>query len=74
MLSPAMSPVESPSVATAIFSRFAPRHPPGFRRDNGARWKMGGLFYSHKIYDYKNQELPPNIKVIRKPIGLRESR
>ena len=50
MLSPAMSPVESPSVATTYFFALrAPPSPRGFWGDNDARLKMGGLFYSRKI-------------------------
>ena len=66
-----MSPVESPSVATVIFRASRPAIP--LWRDNGARWKWGDI-YSRKIYDYNSKESPPNIKIIRKPIGLRESR
>ena len=74
MLSPAMSPVESPSVATAILG--ALRAPPSTLWIGGRQRcavKMG-LFYSRKIYDYNYKESPPNIKVIRKPIDLQESR
>ena len=66
-----MSPVESPSVVTMIF--YALRAPPSLFGETTAR-SENGVICSRKIYDYNSKESPPNIKVIRKPIGLRESR
>ena len=52
MLSPAMSPVESPSVATAIFGRASrPAITPLVWGRQQRAGKMG-LFYSRKIYNY----------------------
>ena len=65
MSSPAMSPVESPSVATAIFF-YALRAPP-INPVSGETTARGenGVAYSRKIYDYNSKESPPSIKVTR---------